>query len=53
VFYKPHTDMLLGDAKSVCDQLKNRVAERVSGGGAGGSCNVLLWQFSALAIATY
>lgn len=27
VFYKPNTDMLLGDAKSVCDQLKNRVAE--------------------------
>lgn len=27
VFYKPNTQMLLGDAKSVCDQLNAKVAE--------------------------
>ena len=27
VFYKPNTQMLLGDAKAMCDQLKNRTAQ--------------------------
>ena len=27
VFYKERTQMLLGDAKAMCNQLKNKVAE--------------------------
>ena len=27
VFFKPNTQMLLGDAKVVCDQLKSRVQD--------------------------
>lgn len=27
VFFKPNTQMLLGDAKVVCDALKSRVSE--------------------------
>ena len=27
VFYKENTQMLLGDAKQMCDQLKNKVNE--------------------------
>jgi H+-translocating NAD(P) transhydrogenase len=26
VFYKPNTDMLLGDAKAICDELRTRLA---------------------------
>lgn len=27
VFYKPNTQMLLGDAKEVCDRMKTKVLE--------------------------
>ena len=29
-FYKPNCQMLLGDAKDVCEQLKSRVAEALA-----------------------
>jgi NAD(P) transhydrogenase len=31
VFYKPNTDMLLGDAKATCDKLKQKVSEHYGG----------------------
>jgi len=33
VFYKPNTDMLLGDAKTTCESLKQKVSKHYGGGG--------------------
>jgi NAD/NADP transhydrogenase beta subunit len=33
VFYKENADMLLGDAKAMCDALKTQVQARYGGGG--------------------